>query len=131
MTPLPEGSGRRPAPSGRRTRRRGRLRPTICARSPRQSSTSCGSATRGARSARTATSLSGLPSDLLVCRGSLETGQFAGHAADIPDRRLSAARLAGEHGLGLRTSVTQIADSLTWLRGRHTIKIGAISAGSA
>ena len=28
------------------------------------------------------------------------------------------------------TSVTQIADTLTWLKGRHTIKMGATGAGS-
>ena len=46
------------------------------------------------------------------------------HAADVSHRRLSAARLAAEHGVGFSTSVTEVADSLTWLKGRHTLKMG-------
>jgi hypothetical protein len=74
--------------------------------------------------ARTATSLSGVPSDLLGLPGIPETGQFAD--------TLPTFLIAGYQQLGspantasdFATSVTQIADTLTWVRGRHTIKTG-------
>ena len=69
-----------------------------------------------ATSASAASSLPGIPSTRAVPE----------HAADVPDRRLSAARLAAEHRHRLRAPASrEVADSLTWLKGRHTFKVGA------
>ena len=46
------------------------------------------------------------------------------HAPDVSDQRLPAAWFAAEHGVELHTSVSEVADALTWLRGRHTFKMG-------
>ena len=51
-------------------------------------------------------------------------GAFSEHAPDVRDRRLPAARLAREHRVDFGTGVVEVADSLTWLKGRHTLKLG-------
>jgi hypothetical protein len=74
---------------------------------------------------RTAAAVSGTPSSTLGLPGIPTTAQF-------PDT-LPTFAIGGYQQLGspastasdFGTSVTQIADSLTWLKGRHSIKMGA------
>jgi hypothetical protein len=41
-----------------------------------------------------------------------------------------SSRVAAEHGLDFNTSVSEVADALTWLHGRHAMKMGLDGAGS-
>ncbi|HEX8027462.1 MAG TPA: carboxypeptidase-like regulatory domain-containing protein, partial [Vicinamibacterales bacterium] len=74
---------------------------------------------------RSAARLAGTPSSILGIPGIPTTAEF-------PDT-LPTFLIAGYQQLGsppntasnFATSVTQIADSVTWLKGRHTVKMGA------
>ena len=72
---------------------------------------------------RTAAQLGGTASSSLgLPRHSVER-PVSQHPAHVSHRRVSAARVAGRvPGSDFNTSVTQVADSLTWLKGRHTLK---------
>ena len=83
----------------RRTRRPGRSRPAISARSRSTCSTSCASATRGGRVGRTAAQLDGAASTSLGLPGIPSNAQFPNTLPTFLIARLSAARIAAEHGV--------------------------------
>ena len=121
MTPLPDGSGvtdghaRAAGHDGLvvRVELSAHVLETAC-------STSCASATRGGRSAATAARADGTASASLEPAGIPSTARFP--------NTLPTFLIAGYQQLGsppntatdFGTSVTQIADTLTWLKGRHT-----------
>ena len=135
VTPLPDGSG---------TLTTGTLGPQDTASwsfassyqrtffGPRLS-TSCASATRGARSDRTAAAAATARRPRpWACPAFRRPRSFPKHAADVPHRRLPAARIARRTPASdFGTSVTQIADTLTWVQGpahaqgRRRLALGA------
>ena len=81
---------------------------------------------------RTAAQLATSAGAALDIPGIPSTARFPEHAADVSDRRLPAARLAAEHGQSsFSTSVTEVADTLTWVEGpAHARRWASTGAGS-
>ncbi len=99
-------------------------RRTIGAVSPQRGSTSCASATRGERSRAAATRLSDVPSVALGIPGIPADAQFP---TTLPTFTISGYQQLGSPAntaSDFDTGVTEVADSLTWVKGRHTLKMG-------
>ena len=133
VTPLPDGSGVTTGTLGPQDTTAVVVRVELSAHVlDATCSTSCASATRAARSARTAAQLSATAGAALSFPGIPSTARFPN---TLPTFLISGYQQLGSPAntaSDFSTSVTEVADSLTWLKGRHTIKFGSrLALGAA